>query len=136
LGCTDGTLLCTESRPTCSHEGPHRVLDRIGGLVEDLCRSQQRGIAAVNVVVTLHPDLIVLGGGVAQMGELLRAPVERTIRQRVGMFPTDGVRVALSQLGDQAGILGVTRFGCTRTAEILDECRFRMGPTSGPEAKT
>ena len=32
--------------------------------------------------------------------------------------------------------IGVTRFGCTRTAEILEECRFRMGPTSGPEAKT
>jgi glucokinase len=64
------------------------------------------GIAAVNVVVTLHPDLIVLGGGVAQMGELLREPVERTIRERVGMFPTDGVAVVLSQLGDQAGILG------------------------------
>ena len=62
---------------------------------------------AVNVVVTLHPDLIVLGGGVAQMGESCsREPVERTIRQRVGMFPTDGVAVKLSQLGDQAGVLG------------------------------
>jgi len=64
------------------------------------------GIAAVNVVVTLHPDLIVLGGGVAQMGELLREPVERTIRQRIGMLPTDCVAVKLSQLGEQAGTLG------------------------------
>ncbi len=64
------------------------------------------GIAAVNVVVTLHPDLIVLGGGVAQMGELLREPVERTIRTRIGMLPTDGVAVKLSQIGDQAGALG------------------------------
>jgi glucokinase len=64
------------------------------------------GIAAVNVVVTLHPELIVLAGGVAQMGELLREPVEQTIRERVGMFPTDGVAVKLSQLGDQAGVLG------------------------------
>ena len=64
------------------------------------------GIAAVNIVVTLHPDLIVLGGGVAQMGELLREPVERTIHERVGMLPTDGIAVKLSQLGDQAGALG------------------------------
>lgn len=64
------------------------------------------GIAAVNVVVTLHPDLIVLAGGVAQMGELLREPVERTVRERIGMFPTDGVAVKLSQLGDRAGTLG------------------------------
>jgi glucokinase len=64
------------------------------------------GIAAVNVVVTLHPDLIVLGGGVAGMGEMLREPVERTIRQRVGMVPPESVAVRLSLLGDRAGALG------------------------------
>lgn len=64
------------------------------------------GIAAVNLVVAIHPDTIVLGGGVAQMGELLREPVERTIRERVRMVPTDGIAVKLSQLGDQAGALG------------------------------
>jgi deoxyribose-phosphate aldolase len=26
--------------------------------------------------------------------------------------------------------IGATRFGCTRTAEILEECRRRLGPTS------
>lgn len=64
------------------------------------------GIAAVNVVVTLHPDLIVLGGGVAQMGELLRLPVERVVRERVGMLPTEGIAIRLSELGDLAGALG------------------------------
>lgn len=64
------------------------------------------GIAAVNLVVSLHPDTIVLAGGVAQMGELLRGPVERTIRQRVGMLPTENIAVKLSALGDQAGVLG------------------------------
>jgi glucokinase len=64
------------------------------------------GIAAANVVVTVHPDLIVLGGGVAQMGELLRAPVERTIRERIGMLPAEEIQVRLSMLGDRAGTLG------------------------------
>ncbi len=66
------------------------------------------GIGVANVVVTLHPELIVLGGGVAQIGELLLRDRSRATDPRaVGMFPTDGVAgQALSALGDQAGALG------------------------------
>jgi len=64
------------------------------------------GIAAANVVNVLHPDLIVLGGGVAEIGELLIDTVAKVVRQRVGMFPTDGVRIEKSLLGEQAGVYG------------------------------
>ena len=64
------------------------------------------GIAAANLVSALHPQLIVLGGGVALLGEPLIAPVRRTLRYRVGMFPTDDVEVRASQLGERAGLLG------------------------------
>jgi len=64
------------------------------------------GIAAANVVTVLHPDLIVLGGGVAALGDLLLDTVRDQIVTRVGMFPTDNVRVELSRLGDRAGLLG------------------------------
>jgi glucokinase len=64
------------------------------------------GIAAANVVTILHPDLIVLGGGVAEMGDLLLNKVRQIVRERVGMFPTDDVQIERSLLGDQAGLLG------------------------------
>jgi glucokinase len=64
------------------------------------------GIGIVNVVVTLHPDLIVLGGGVTLIGELLFDNVRRTLRERACMFPTDGIEVKPSQLGMHAGTLG------------------------------
>ena len=64
------------------------------------------GIGIVNVVVTLHPDLIVLGGGVALIGDLLFHAVRRTLRERVHMFPTDGIEIKPSQLGENAGTLG------------------------------
>lgn len=64
------------------------------------------GIAAANVVAILHPDLIVLGGGVSEIGPLLTDRVAQVIAERVGMFPTDGVRVIRSQLADRAGLLG------------------------------
>jgi len=64
------------------------------------------GIGIVNVVVTLHPDLIVLGGGVALIGDLLFDAVRRTVRERVHMFPTEGIEIKPSQLGENAGTLG------------------------------
>jgi glucokinase len=64
------------------------------------------GIAAANVVTMLHPDLIVIGGGVAEIGELLLDTVRQVMHTRVGMFPTDDVRVEQSMLGDQAGLIG------------------------------
>lgn len=64
------------------------------------------GIGAANVVAILHPDRVVLGGGVAELGERLAGPVREEIRSRVGMFPTDDVTVECSRLGAQAGIRG------------------------------
>jgi glucokinase len=64
------------------------------------------GIAVANVVTILHPDLVVLGGGVAGIGPLLFDTVRRTVRERVRMFPTDDVEIKPSLLGEQAGALG------------------------------
>jgi glucokinase len=64
------------------------------------------GIGVANVVTILHPDLVVLGGGVAEIGDLLFDTVREVVRNRVGMFPTGGVRIERSQLGADAGMLG------------------------------
>jgi glucokinase len=64
------------------------------------------GIGVANVVTILHPDLVVLGGGVAEIGDLLFDTVREVVRNRVGMFPTDDVRIERSQLGADAGMLG------------------------------
>lgn len=64
------------------------------------------GTAIANLVVAVHPELIVLGGGVAEIGDLLFDTVRTTIQRRVGMFPVDDIRVAASQLGGRAGIMG------------------------------
>jgi glucokinase len=63
-------------------------------------------IGVANVVTAFHPELVVLGGGVAGLGDLMLETVRRGVKERVGMFPTGGVRVELSALGDRAGIQG------------------------------
>jgi glucokinase len=64
------------------------------------------GIGVANVVTILHPDLVILGGGVAEIGPLLFETVEATMHERVGMFPTHNVRVVPSLLGPKASLLG------------------------------
>ena len=48
-----------------------------------------------------------IGGGVSQAGNLLINPIRRTLRERVTIMPIDQVEVVLSQLGDNAGVIGV-----------------------------
>ena len=64
------------------------------------------GIGIANLVTCLHPELIVLGGGVAEMGDLLLSPLRRILPERVRMFPPNDVRIELSLLGVRAGALG------------------------------
>lgn len=64
------------------------------------------GLGAANLITALHPERIVLGGGVAELGDLLLEPVRTTILQRVGMFSAEGVAVECSALGHRAGLLG------------------------------
>jgi glucokinase len=64
------------------------------------------GLAVANVVTVLHPDLVVIGGGVARMGDLLFDRVREVVRQHVRMFPADGVAIRDSQLKEKAGVMG------------------------------
>ncbi len=86
-------------------EGVARELGRIAGLV---------GIAAANVVVTLHPELVVLGGGVAGLGDLLFDGVRQTIADRVRVFPVADVRVEPAALGADAGLFGLLAWASQR----------------------
>ncbi len=70
-------------------------------------------IGVANVVTTFHPELVVLGGGVASLGDLILDTVRAALPGRVGMFPVDGVRVELSELGDKAGIHGAVALART-----------------------
>lgn len=65
------------------------------------------GIAAANICVAVGPRRIIIGGGVSQAGDVLLDPIRRTLRERVTVMPVEQVEVVLSQLGDNAGVIGV-----------------------------
>lgn len=64
------------------------------------------GIAASNVIVSVGPRKIVIGGGVAQAGELLLSPIRRTVLERVRITSISQVEITLAELGTHAGLVG------------------------------
>jgi glucokinase len=76
------------------------------------------GIAAANICTSVGPRRIIIGGGVAQAGELLLDPIRRTIRERVRIMPVEQVEVVPSQLGDNAGVIGVACWAASMTGQL------------------
>jgi glucokinase len=64
------------------------------------------GVALGGAAVLLWPDRIVVGGGVAEAGELLLAPLRREIGAYARVCPTDALTVARAELGPAAGAVG------------------------------
>ena len=64
------------------------------------------GAALADVVWLLNPDAIILGGGVAQAGELLFEPIRRTIRARTSPVFYEHLEILPATLGSDAGLIG------------------------------
>ena len=64
------------------------------------------GATLVNAVWLLNPDTIVIGGGIAAAGDLIFAPIRRTIRERTSALFHEELRVVPATLGTDAGIIG------------------------------
>jgi glucokinase len=96
----DLTLVTPRTMAEAAAGGDKRVEEEI------LRAAHFLGIGVANVVTTLYPDLVVLGGGVVQIGDLLLKTVRETVEERIGMFPVDEIEIKLSRLGNNAGILG------------------------------
>ena len=50
--------------------------------------------------------MIILGGGVMQMGRMLMEPALRVVQERAMKVPRDAVRIALAKLTRNAGLVG------------------------------
>ncbi len=72
------------------------------------------GIGMANVIVTLNPERIVVGGGVADAGDLLLEPARREIRRRVRVAPTERIEIVRAELGYEAGSIGAAVWGAER----------------------
>jgi glucokinase len=68
------------------------------------------GIASVNLVNIFNPEMIIIGGSVAEMGDLLLEPVRQMIKERAFPLLAQSVRIVPARLGNDAGIFGAAIF--------------------------
>ena len=64
------------------------------------------GIAVANLINGLNPDKVVIGGGIAQAGELLFGPIRQTVEVNALYKPLQACEIVAAQLADDAGVLG------------------------------
>jgi glucokinase len=104
-------LTSNAGRPTASavfegaREGDDRCLAAVSQMADFL------GIGLANVVTLFGPDRIVVGGGIAEAGELVLGPVRDAVRRRVTLVPTDKIEIVPAHFGRFAGAVGAALAG-------------------------
>ena len=59
-----------------------------------------------NAITLIAPEAMVIGGGVAEAGELLLSPLRRELAKNVSMVPIDQVVILQASLGSESGVCG------------------------------
>jgi glucokinase len=69
------------------------------------------GLAIANVTIVLNPERVVIGGGVAEAGDLILGPAREEIARRVRVPPAGRTEVVWAELGYEAGSVGAALWG-------------------------
>jgi glucokinase len=67
-------------------------------------------VAIAALLVTVSPRKVVIGGGVAAASDLFFDAIRKTLIERVTVMTVEQAEVVKASLGDDAGILGVSRW--------------------------
>ena len=63
-------------------------------------------VGIANVLTVLVPERVVIGGGVAEAGDLLLEPLRAEVRRRCVLIPPAWYEIVPAELGSFAGAIG------------------------------
>lgn len=87
------------------------------GAIEALARAgAYLGIGIANVALAVGPERVVIGGGVAEAGDLILEPARAEMRRRLTVMPLDRIAVVRAELGPRAGAVGAALWGAEQAA--------------------
>jgi glucokinase len=64
------------------------------------------GTGLANVIIMLTPERVIIGGGLARLGDWIMNPMRETVKARVHTIPLDRIQIVPAALGDEAGVIG------------------------------
>jgi glucokinase len=91
-----------------ARDGDDRCLTAVSQMADYL------GIGLANVVTMFGPERIVVGGGIAEAGDLVLGPVTAAVKRRVTLVPTDKIDIVPAHFGRFAGAVGAALAGSLR----------------------
>jgi len=68
------------------------------------------GVGLANLINIFNPELIVIGGGLSNIGDMLLEPAFKVAEERAYMEAFQAVRFASAELGRNSGVLGAAAF--------------------------
>jgi glucokinase len=77
------------------------------------------GVGLANLVNIFNPEVIVIGGGLSNIGDMLLEPAFEEARQRAFQPSYQAVRFARAELGRNSGVLGAAAFALQKVEGIL-----------------
>jgi glucokinase len=69
------------------------------------------GVAISIVGIAINPERVVVGGGVAEAGDLILDPAREELRRRIRVPPLDRIQIVRAELGYEAGSIGAALWG-------------------------
>lgn len=116
-----------------SVRGEHVVQAAAAGDEEALAILAEFGwwlaLGLANLANVLDPEMIVVGGGLGQAGELLLEPARRAFREQLEGFEVrPAIELAAATLGDRGGAIGAAVLGSARRGARATSAAGSTGP--------
>jgi glucokinase len=68
------------------------------------------GVGLSNIITILAPHCVVIGGGVAALGDWIMKPALQTLHERCHTVPLDKITIVQAELGNKAGLIGAAQW--------------------------
>jgi len=85
------------------------------------------GVGAANLINIFNPEMIVIGGGLSNMGERLFKPAHEVVKERAFARAYQTVRFVKAALGRNSGVLGAAAFAFDEMKRAGLKARSRTG---------
>lgn len=93
-------------------EKVHRAAKKGDGLALSVIAdaSYYLGLGIINLVSILNPEMIILGGSVARIGNLLLDPVRKMVKDKAFPLMVSNLKIVRARLGEDAGLIGAATY--------------------------
>lgn len=68
------------------------------------------GVGLVNIVNTFNSEMIILGGGMAELNSLYVEPAKKLVKERAFSISTQKLNIVTARLGNEAGVYGAAAY--------------------------